>query len=79
LADDRTKFGVRWENAEMPGLLRDLRGGLDPRGAGADEADDPAIEIHPAMRPGAGMVMLTGERFDTGDFRRMHRGQHAGR
>ena len=47
-------------------LGRDHRDGLDRRGAGADNADPQAGEIHALMRPVAGVVGVALETVQTG-------------
>ena len=54
-------------------VLGDDRDGLDARGAGADDADPLAGEIHFLVRPRAGVIRPAGEVVDS--WKRRHVGR----
>jgi hypothetical protein len=69
--------GGALKDGEVPGLLGDHRDRLDGRGAGADDAHGLAGEIDALVRPVAGVIGRTLEILQSGNLRRVRRGQAA--
>src|SRR5262249_45004102 len=66
------------EHVQVPRLPGDDRDRLNGRGAGADDADALASEVHALVRPAAGVIPGALEVLEPGELRHLRAGQTAG-